>query len=579
MDGDKCRCPFALRHAYALPPRGCSETPESAFGFDRNGCSETPGILNLACNDRRLRLAPGAVCGVVVRNLVVRHRPLYAIAEWAAAYDPALVGLGPGDAATLNDDRVGRSLDRLFDADRASLLTETVLAAVEAFGIDCSELHNDSTTVTVTGDAYDEAEPPVRGGKHVPVVTFGHNKDFRPDLRQLVYELTVSADGAVPIALRIADGNTNDDVTHVPTWDGLVAMLGRSDFLYVADSKLCSRDAMGHIADNGGRFVTVVPHGRREDTSFKDWVQSHVPAWEEALRLPGAREDDPDRLWRTFESPVPSTDDYRVIWVHSSTKALRDATARSAAIERALGEIEVLEARLSSPRSRLRTKAAVEEAARSALREAGALRFVTFIVTEETVVSYAQESRGRPGAGTRYRRREKTVLHVRATLDADAVAYDTRCDGLFPLITNDPAMTPAEVLIAYRYQPNLERRHHVLKGPQQVAPVYLEDPHRIEALLTCHFFAQLVEALIEREIRASMHERGLPGIALYPELRHCSAPSAARVLAIFDDVQRHYLTSGGEVVQVFEPELSPLQLQVLDLLHVPPTVYTSARVS
>jgi transposase len=533
----------------------------------------------LACNDRRLRLAPGAVCGVVVRNLVVRHRPLYAIAEWAAAYDPALVGLGPGDAATLNDDRVGRSLDRLFDADRASLLTETVLAAVEAFGIDCSELHNDSTTVTVTGDAYDEAEPPVRGGKHVPVVTFGHNKDFRPDLRQLVYELTVSADGAVPIALRIADGNTNDDVTHVPTWDGLVAMLGRSDFLYVADSKLCSRDAMGHIADNGGRFVTVVPHGRREDTWFKDWVQSHVPAWEEALRLPGAREDDPDRLWRTFDSPVPSTDGYRVIWVHSSTKALRDATARSAAIERALGEIEVLEARLSSPRSRLRTKVAVEEAARSALREAGALRFVTFIVTEETVVSYAQESRGRPGAGTRYRRREKTVLHVRGTLDADAVAYDTRCDGLFPLITNDPAMTPGEVLIAYRYQPNLERRHHVLKGPQQVAPVYLEDPHRIEALLTCHFFAQLVEALIEREIRASMHERGLPGIALYPELRHCSAPSAARALAIFDDVQRHYLTRRGQVVQVFEPELSPLQLQVLDLLHVPTAAYTSARVS
>ena len=47
--------------------------------------------------------------------------------------------------------RVGRALDRLFDADRASLLTETVLGVVRAFGIDCSELHNDSTTVTFTG--------------------------------------------------------------------------------------------------------------------------------------------------------------------------------------------------------------------------------------------------------------------------------------------------------------------------------------------------------------------------------------------------------------------------------------------
>jgi len=131
----------------------------------------------LESHDRRLRLTPGQVAGVVCRNLVVRHRPLYAIGEWAAAFDPALLGLSSGDAAYLNDDRVGRALDRLFDADRASLLTETVLSCVRAFGIDTSELHNDSTTVSFTGAAYDVASPPSRGGKAVPVVTFGHNKE------------------------------------------------------------------------------------------------------------------------------------------------------------------------------------------------------------------------------------------------------------------------------------------------------------------------------------------------------------------------------------------------------------------
>ena len=526
--------------------------------------------------DRRLRLVPGSVVGVVVRNIVVRHRPLYAIGEWAAPYAPALLGLSAGDAPLLNDDRVGRALDRLFDADRASLLTETVLHAVRDFGIDCSELHNDSTTVTFTGSRYDEAGPPVRGGVKTPVVTFGHNKDFRPDLRQLVYVLTVSADGAVPVALRIADGNTSDDTTHVPTWDGLVALLGDRSFLYVADAKLCSSEAMGHIAGNGGRFVTVVPHGRREDKWFKDWIQSHAPAWEEAIRLPGARQDDPDRIWRTFEAPVPSSDGYRVIWVHSSAKAVRDAATRASRIEAGLAAIEGLEARLAAPRSRLRTRVAVEEAATAALEQASASRFVSYTVTEEVAVTFHQERRGRPGAATRYCRREKTVFHVRAELNADAVAYDARTDGLFPLITNDTAMTPAEVLAAYRYQPNLERRHHVLKGPQEVAPVYLEAPHRIEALLTCHFFAQLVEALIEREIRTSMREHGLTGIALYPELRNCPAPSAARVLEIFDDVERHYLMRDNEVVQVFEPELTPLQLQVLDLLHVPAALYSAS---
>lgn len=56
-------------------------------------------------------------------------------------------------------------------------------------------------------------------------VTFGHNKDHRPDLRQLVWILTVSADGAVPLAHRVASGNTGDDTTHVPTWDELVALV------------------------------------------------------------------------------------------------------------------------------------------------------------------------------------------------------------------------------------------------------------------------------------------------------------------------------------------------------------------
>jgi hypothetical protein len=133
------------------------------------------------------------------------------------------------------------------------------------------------------------------------------------------------------------------------------------------------------------------------------------------------------------------------------------------------------------------------------------------------------------------------------------------------------------VLAAYRYQPNLERRHHLLKGPQEVAPVYLQTPQRIEALLLCHFLAMLAEALIEREIRASMKAAGLPGIPLYPELRDGPCPSAPRILEIFRDVQRHELLSEGEVVQSFEPQLTPLQRQVLELLNVPASVYTGTN--
>lgn len=43
------------------------------------------------------------------------------------------------------------------------------------------------------------------------------------------------------------------------------------------------------------------------------------------------------------------------------------------------------------------------------------------------------------------------------------------------------------------------------------------------------------------------------GIPLYPELRNCPAPSAPRILANFDDVQRHQLTNGDQIVQTFRP--------------------------
>jgi hypothetical protein len=119
-------------------------------------------------DDARLRLAPAAVLQAVVANLVLHKEPVYAIGEWAAPFVPALLRLGPGETVLLNDDRVGRCLARLFDADRTSLLTELVLAAVDRFGIEVSQLHNDSTSVTFSGfyrraaGAPGAAGPPLR---------------------------------------------------------------------------------------------------------------------------------------------------------------------------------------------------------------------------------------------------------------------------------------------------------------------------------------------------------------------------------------------------------------------------------
>lgn len=528
----------------------------------------------LPADDARYRLAPATAIGLVVLNLLAGREPLYGLGEWAARYEPATLGLSPGETEQINDDRVGRALERLFDADRASLLTELLLGVIAEFGIDTAELHNDSTSISVSG-VYRTAIGAPRGGKPTPVVTFGHSKDHRPDLKQLVWILTVAADGAVPIAYRLADGNTTDDPTHVPTWDGLVALLGRTDFLYVADSKLCSREAMGHIAAAGGRFVTMLPRSRSEDRWFRDWIQTHQPQWTEALRLPPTRLGEPDRVWSVFAAPLPSAEGHRVIWVHSADKAVRDATSRSDRIKAGAAAIEALATRLAGPKCRLKTRVAVQQAATAALEAAGANRWVNATIGETVEETYRQERRGRPGHNTRYRRCTHTRFTITWDITPDRVAYDAASDGCFPLISNDTTLTDAEVLAAYRYQPNLERRHHLLKSVQDAAPVLLHNPARIEALFCCQFLALLIAALIERQIRTAMAAAHAAAIPLYPEFRGCAAPSTARIIEIFADLTRHQLRHDGRLVQTFQPELSPLHQQVLQLLDVPTTNYTS----
>ena len=523
--------------------------------------------------DGRAKLAPAAAIRLVISNLVLGREPLYALGEWAARYDPALLGLSDAEVGAINDDRVGRALDALFDADRASLLTAVMLRAIEEFSVDTCQLHNDSTSISVHG-AYHHADGTARAGKATPVITHGHSKDHRPDLKQLVWILTVSADGAVPIAYRLADGNTVDDPTHIPTWDGLVALLGRVDFLYVADSKLCSRQAMGHIAGRGGRFVTVMPRSRTEDKAFRDWIQTHTPVWTQAARRPGPRLGEPEEIYATTPALAPSAEGYRILWVHSTAKAGRDAASRMARTEAGIAAIDALDAKLAGPRNRLKTRLAVTQAATVALAQARADRWVTFTIGETTTKTYKQAGPGRPGATTNYREILTTRYTLTADINLDRIAYDAASDGCFPLITCDQQLDDAAVLAAYRYQPNLERRHHLLKSVQDAAPVLLHSPARIEALFCCQFLALLLAALIERELRKGMTRAALDTIELYPELRSCSAPSTERILEIFATTARHHLYHDGALVKTFQPELTPQQQHVLDLLGLPPSAYT-----
>lgn len=528
----------------------------------------------LPAQDARSALAPARAIGLLVRNLCVARAPLYGLGEWAASFDPRLLGLEREDEVELlNDDRLGRALERLFDADRGSLLTELMLGVIAEFGIDCQQLHNDSTSISVHGE-YKLADGRERERKPTVKITFGHSKDHRPDLKQLVVILTVSADGAVPLALRLCDGNTADATTHIASWEGLRALTGRIDFLYVADCKLVSREQMEHIDGRGGRFLSVLPRSRTETQALCEWTTSHTPPWREAARRPGTRKHQPDDVWSVAAAPIESAEGYRIVWVHSTRKHELDQAARHDAIARAIAGLDALAQRLAGPKPRFHDRTKVEHAAREALRRAGATKLIRLEISEHLERRVKQHKNGK-GNGPRHRTFERTRFTVHWQIDQAALDREAAAYGCFALITNDRTLTDAELLAAYRYQPNLEKRHHQLKSVQDAAPVFLKNAARIEALFACHFIALLCNALIERQLRHAMTDQHIHQLPLYPEHRSCRAPTATRTLELFNTVTRHHLTDNGRTIQTFHPQLTPRQTQLLHLLNVPTAAYTS----
>lgn len=521
----------------------------------------------------RSQLASARLLGVLVRNLVLARVPLYGLEEWARGTVPNLLGLSAPQMDLLNDDRVGRALDRLFDADREALLTQLVVRMVGEFDVTLGQLHNDSTTLSLHGD-YDQATGKLVRGKPTLRVTFGHSKDHRPDLKQLLWILTVSADGATPVHFKTTDGNTQDSITHIETWEVLRRLVGSANFLYVADSSLCTRASLKHIHDNGGRFITVMPRTRAEDGLFRNWLQDHTPPWAEVASKPHPRlKDGPPDIFCALPSPIPDSDGFRVIWYLSSHKIDRDADFRRQAIQSAWTRLQRLKAKLEGPRPRYGTRATVAEAVEKILKKTKAARWIRFEVVETQEPVFRQEKRGRPGKNTRWRRYTKTRFRLDWELDRQQVAYDGRCDGIFPLIANCPEeeLSAAQVLEIYKSkQPLVEKRHDLLKNVEAATPVYLKSISRIEALLFLFFVALLVHALIEREMRRAMEARGLKALPLYPEDRACKAPSARRVLEVFENVQRHLLTNQGQLVQRFDPQLTDRQLLVLRMLALSP---------
>jgi len=496
---------------------------------------------------------------ILTANIICDNKPLYKVQEWLRRYSDGLA-TEPVEPNYFNDDRLARALSALFRSDRHSLLTEASGNAISVHQLVTDQVHSDSTSVTFIGK-YDRPEADAVKLKH------GHNKDFRPDCKQVVFGLNITADGNVPISFQLYDGNTTDDTTHIPNWNGLRALLGKEDFIYIADCKLNTYKNLTHISGNGGKFITIVPKNFKEYKNFIKYLKQNDVPWENAFNVENSRKKGEFNVYRTYESER-TKDGFRVIFVHSSDKQKDDEARRQKKIDKVIVQLEELAPKLNA--YHLKTKNEIKAAVRKICNEVKDFIDVR-IVTDRRQIK-VKVSPGRPGVDSVYKNQWSYTYRIEWNLNERAISEASRVDGIFPLITNTPLMA-SDVLRKYKNQPFLEKRMYTKKSVLEVAPVFLKKEHRIEAMLFLYFLALMIVSLIERKIRMNMAIEKIEKLPILPQGMNTKKPTWNNIRYFYRDVHLSQILRDGLCIQSVVKGIGVMHEQINRLLEIPEAVY------
>lgn len=504
---------------------------------------------------------------LILYNITLGRQPLYELEQWTKGINPR--GLGCLDIAHghLNDDRFGRALDKLYWADRSSLMTEIVMKVVEEFNLDISRIHNDSTTIK----AFGRIPGKTRTGLELKK---GNSKDHRPDLKQLVYCLSISADGAVPIHHKAYAGNRTDDTTHIETWNTIRKIVKKTDFLYVADCKVCTNKQLFHIVDKGGRVVTIIPETWGEVEHFKDELRSKIKArkkiWRRKIQ-PRPIDYPKYEYFSLFSGKYNTKQRYRIHWIYSNEKKQRDHLSRMEALlntEKALLEIN---SRINT--RKLKTREQIDDEIKKVVKKFKTKSFLKIQVRQSTEKWKVQIGRGRPGSHTKYRVKTNTIYVLIWSRDLRAIKKEQRIDGIFPLLSTDEKLTAKEALMAYKYQPKLEKRFNQFKSVHNGAPLLFKKIERVESTMFVFFLALIIQALIEREVRKKMLELEIESLDIYPECRDAYHPTTTKILSNFEGLSIYKIMKGKKIVEEYKDTLTDTQKTILKLLEIEPAQY------
>ena len=290
------------------------------------------------------------------------------------------------------------------------------------------------------------------GGKSLG--QYGHSKDHRPDLKQVVLAVVIDGTGR-PICSELWPGNTTDVTTLLPVIERLKTRFLIARICIVADRGMIAADT---IAELEARNLDYILGVRERATKEVRGVIADPAAWVPLSILKAADRGTTDLLVKEVIRSGVGADGKpwrrRYIVCRNDAEARKDA-ARRAAILTAL-------------------EAALRRGDKSLVGNRGYRRFLSL-------------KRGR-----------------RFEIDPRRIALDAVFDGIYVLRTNTK-LTPLQVVLRYRDRWMVEDIFRTAKSLLATRPIFHKYDETIRGHVFCSFLALVLRKELEDRLAAAAH--------------------------------------------------------------------------
>jgi hypothetical protein len=357
------------------------------------------------------------------------------------------------------DDQAYRAMDFLLDA-LNEIASEVFGSVAHLLNLDLDLIFVDTTSTYWELDGADElvdledtvdddgVTRPVEQGKRA----FGHSKDFRTDLPQVVIAMAVTRDG-VPVRCWTFPGNTAD-TSIIRTVKDDLAGWNLHRMVWVADRGFASAANRAYLTRGGGHYI----HAEKLRAT-----NSEAAA---ALARPGRYRSVAGNLRVKEVAVAPGGNGdgdqgaraQRFVVCHNPEQADRDALVR----DRLVAHLGELMAGSDGWTARRRDE------------------FVGSLKTK-------------PGLRRYLRRTNGGLLR----LDAAAIKAESHLDGKWLLRTSDSTLSPEDLAAAYKQLLQVERGWRDMKGALGLRPVFHHREDRIRAHVQLCWLALLLLRVVE----------------------------------------------------------------------------------